>query len=128
MTPAETKDKIDQLIDMVSHIEKIEWGGGEVIGKTDEGKDILSFPYAIYPKGLYEGLCDLYDIIGPDHEYLDHMDVPVEEAVFEDISLEKAGTFLTWMLRGERFCEGLMADMIEKGYLLRLLKRIRELI
>ena len=53
----------------------------------------------------------------------------VAEAVkrVDNMSLDEVYTWLTWILRGERFCDGLFETCIGDGTLSRLLKRGYEL-
>ena len=62
-------EKLDELIDMVKNIEKIEWIGGDVIGRTEDGKEIRQWPYPIYPDGLYESL---YGLLELDKDYIEN--------------------------------------------------------
>ena len=127
MSAKGTTEKIEELLKIIGGIDRIEWGGGEVIGKTEEGKDIINMPYVIYPDGLYEKLYELMDAIGPDYDYPEHMEGSPDGADFEHLSEDKARTLLTCIVRTERFCEGNVAAAIENGSLTRLLKRIKEL-
>lgn len=50
-----------------------------------------------------------------------------DAGLFGHASLAEIRTMLTYCVRGERFSEGHWAAMIEKGYLRRLLERLRQL-
>jgi len=47
-----------------------------------------------------------------------------DEAVIKTASLAQVRTMLTFCVRGERFSDGHWAEMIEKGYIRRLLERL----
>ena len=117
-------EKLDELIETVKNIEKVEWIGGNIIGKTEDGKDITQWPYPIYPDGFYESLYDLMEL---DQDYIENyekLDVPID---YENLSMDELRTVITHYIRGERFCDGLIAGAIEDGALLKILLRIREL-
>ena len=117
-------EKLDELIETVKNIEKVEWIGGNIIGKTEDGKDITQWPYPIYPDGFYESLYDLMEL---DQDYIENyekLDVPID---YENLSMDELRTVITHYVRGERFCDGLIAGAIEDGALLKILLRIREL-
>ncbi len=114
---------LDTLIDLVRNTKKIEWGGGNVIGKTEDGKDIRQWPYPIYPDGLFESLCEL---IGTDKNYIENyekLDHPID---YGTLNIDELRTVITHYVRGERFCDGLLAGALEDGTLLKVLERIKE--
>ncbi len=49
------------------------------------------------------------------------------EDIVKTASLAQVKTMLTYCVRGERFCEGHWAAMIEQGHIRRLLERLLEL-
>ena len=114
---------LDTLIDLVKTTRKIEWGGGNVIGKTEDGKDIRQWPYPIYPDGLFESLCEL---IGTDKNYIENYEKLNRPIDYGTLNLEELRTVITHYVRGERFCDGLLAGALEDGTLLKVLERIKE--
>lgn len=50
-----------------------------------------------------------------------------DENAIKIASLEQIQTMLTFCVRGERFSDGHWGDMIEKGYIRRLLERLNEI-
>ncbi len=50
-----------------------------------------------------------------------------DENLIKTASLSQIKTMLTFCVRGERFSDGHWADMIEKGYIRRLLERLSEI-
>ncbi|MEO8355262.1 MAG: DUF6508 domain-containing protein [Chloroflexota bacterium] len=50
-----------------------------------------------------------------------------DESAIKIASLEQIQTMLTFCVRGERFSDGHWGDMIEKGYIRRLLERLNEI-
>ncbi len=111
------------LIDLVRNTRKIEWGGGNVIGKTEDGKDIRQWPYPIYPDGLFESLCEL---IGTDKNYIENYEKLNHPIDYGTLNIDELRTVITHYVRGERFCDGLLAGALEDGTLLKVLERIKE--
>jgi hypothetical protein len=50
-----------------------------------------------------------------------------EENLIKTASLSQIKTMLTFCVRGERFSDGHWAEMIEKGYIRRILERLNEI-
>jgi hypothetical protein len=50
-----------------------------------------------------------------------------DESAIKTASLEQIKTMLTFCVRGERFSDGHWGEMIEKGYVRRLLERLDEM-
>ncbi len=120
----EWSTNLDNLIDLVKTTKKIEWDGGNVIGKTEDGKDIRQWPYPIYPDGLFESLCEL---IGTDKNYIENYEKLGDPIDYSSLTIEELRTVITHYVRGERFCDGLLAGALENGTLLKVLERIKEL-
>lgn len=117
-------EKLDELIDLVKNTKTIKWGGGNVIGKTDEGKDILQWPYPIYPDGLFESL---YELVELDRNYIENYEKLGDPIDYDNLTEEELRTVITHYVRGERFCDGLVAGAIEDGTILKILMRMKEL-
>ncbi len=114
--------KLDELIEQVKQIDKVEWGGGNVVGKTDDGKDITQFPFPKYPAGLYE---NLYTLVELDHNYIENRKKLSKSPDYGTLTKEELSTVITSLVRGERFCDGLIAGAIENGDLLKILERVK---
>ena len=63
-----------------------------------------------------------------DAEYIENTERwrGIEEAIghISEMDFKQCCSWLTWALRGERFCEGLFEDCIKQGYIQALLGRI----
>ena len=100
------------------------WGGGE---KQADGAYVMPWPrYEKVVKELFEAAgqecwsdCD-YDIEQAGHMLEDEQRV-------RRASLGEIKTMLTFCVRGERFCDGHWAAMIEGGQVRRLLERLKEI-
>ena len=70
-----------------------------------------------------------YDIvkkIGPDYEYRQHIEA-VKQKPIAELTLSEISTYFTWIDRGERFCDGHIANFIDNGTVTKLLERLIEL-
>ena len=101
-----------------------EWGGGE---KQADGAYVMPWPrYEKVVKEFFEAAS---------HECWSDYNYDIEQAgsMLEDeqrvrrASLDEIKTMLTFCVRGERFCDGHWAAMIEGGEGRRLLERLREI-
>ena len=82
-------------------------------------------PYPCYPAEVMQAL----GFMGPDYDYLSHYDVLMESGkTIEEYDLDELKTMFTFINRGERFCDGHIATFVENGELLRLLKRLLEIV
>ena len=86
-------------------------------------------PVEYSPREPYPANLDLcFDLLEPDYDYLSHKNEIDEKGVeIEDMSIDEVAAMLTFFSRGERFCDGFTAEIVNGGELLRVLKRLREL-
>jgi hypothetical protein len=102
----------------------VSWGGGE---KLKDGS--LTLPYPNYDSVVEE----FYRLVSSggwlDYEYDPEQAYQMlkDENLIKTASLSQIRTMLTFCVRGERFSDGHWADMIEKGYIRRLLERLNEI-
>lgn len=116
--------KLLNSIEYVRNLKKIEWGGGVPTGeKTEDGKDIFSWPYPIYS----EELADAMTILGFDEQVADNYKAFGENPDINKLSVEELQTYLTLIMQGERFCDGLIGGFATDGRLLEVLERIEKL-
>ena len=102
----------------------VSWGGGE---KQKDGS--ISVPYPNY-HSLVEEFFRLVAIGGwLDYEYDPEQAYQMlkDENLIKTASLSQIKTMLTFCVRGERFSDGHWGQMIEKGYIRRLLERLNEI-
>ena len=101
----------------------LSWGGG----KQKDGT--FSLPYPNYNSVVEEFFhlvaSDGWIDVDYNPEQADQM--LRDENLIKTASLSQIKTMLTFCLRGERFSDGHWAEMIEKGYIRRLLERLNEI-
>ena len=100
------------------------WGGGE-----QDKNGVSTIPWPDYD----ESVTEFFRAAGKDC-WCDYAYQPEEaRRMLEDEEFVKTGslpqikTMLTYCVRGERFCDGHWATMIEHGHIRRLLERLAEL-
>lgn len=82
-------------------------------------------PYPEYPAEV----CQALDFMEPDYDCLSNHDILMDSGkAIEEYNLDELKTMFTFISRGERFCDGHIASYIENGVLLRLLKRLEEIV
>ena len=99
------------------------WGGGKREGGT------FSLPYPHYHSLVEEFFRAVAGEGWIDYEYNPEQAYQMlkDENLIKTASLSQIKTMLTFCLRGERFSDGHWAQMIEEGYIRRLLDRLNEI-
>jgi hypothetical protein len=99
------------------------WSGGE---KQADGS--ITSPYPSYNPVVEEFFGQVSSGDWLDHEYNPEHAYQMlqDEKLIKTASLSQIKTMLTFCVRGERFSDGHWAEMIEKGYIRRLLERLNE--
>lgn len=118
------KAELWECIEILCKIRKVEWQPSEVTGKTEDGKDILTFPFPLYPAELNK----IFNLLTPDFHYGESMERWPEGLLPTDMTPSQIKTMLTYINRKERFCDGSIAAELENGTLLKLLLRLDDLI
>jgi|GEM_PF-3352049 len=99
----------------------VEWTPSREI---EPGVHTMSYPR--YDSRLMEALWGASELVGTDYGYIDRVD-EVRELSIPEMSQSQLSTFLTWVQRGERFCDGFIADSVKEGKVLQALRRAAEL-
>ena len=125
-----TPERIDELLRFLplfdvpgrEFIEK--WAGGE---KTRDGAIIR--PYPVYPQDVK----DFYHLAGQDcwsdydYEPQGASKMLQDDEFIRTATVENIKTMLTYCVRGERFCDGVWAEMLRSGRIVAILKRLQVL-
>jgi hypothetical protein len=100
------------------------WAGGE-----DTGDGAITTPFPVYP----EDVLQFYHLAGQpcwsDYGYnpREAAEMLADDARVSSATLDEIRTMLTYCVRGERFCDGHWAAMLETGRISALLRRLRQL-
>lgn len=112
------KEMLWQCIEMLCKIRKIEW-------KTPPSKDGVNyFPFPVCPEELWQ----VFNLMEPDRDYGTNMEKQPRRIVPSEMSAKQINARLTWIQRGERFCDGNIAAEVENGNLLKMLLRLDDLL
>ncbi|MDD6795629.1 MAG: acyl-CoA thioester hydrolase/BAAT C-terminal domain-containing protein [Clostridiaceae bacterium] len=113
-------DVINNCLKSVQGINKIDF----VKPKNNEGIHVLSYPN--YPKEL----SDFWSMMEKNklfnYNYIQDIE-EVEKDNIDDMTIHDVYTYLTFICRGEKFCDGHMVKFIEDGTIGKLLNKIKEL-
>lgn len=102
------------------------WHGG-VSNKNDDG--IATLPWAEYQESVTQFFSAAAKACWYDHDYTSkHIDKVISDSNrVASATLEEIKSMLTWCVRGERFCDGYWATVIERGYIRNILQRLQAL-
>ena len=121
---------IDQLLAFVPHLKAlggqyiVDWGGG-----TKQPNGVFLLPWPNYPDVVEK----FFEAAGEDcwwdvgYVPADAGEMVRNEAFIAGASLAQIRTMLTWCVRGERFCDGHWAKVLEDGTVYSLLRRLEHL-
>jgi len=114
------RKKLREYIELLCRIRKIEW---EPMQELEEGGWQIGYPK--YPPELFE----VFQVMKPDYQYDTNMREILDRRLLPtELSLAQIQTCLTWIDRGERFCDGIIAEKVNDGTLLKLLCRLEDLL
>ena len=102
-----------------------EWGGGTANCKEDE---IPQLPYIKFAENDIAWLQAFYKLNLIDYYYMQH--TKDYDLVHKDINImtrEEILSLLTYYIRQDRFCEGLLAEKIKSGNITKLVERLHEI-
>lgn len=92
--------------------------------ETESG--VHTMPYPNYDRRLMEALWGASELVGTDVNYTERVD-EVRELSVPGMTREQLSTFLTWVQRSERFCDGAIDGFVKDGRVLQALRRAVEL-
>lgn len=100
------KEELDSIIEYLENNKKVEFN-----------------PYPLYDEEVMKAL----DLLESDTKYLSNHEKIADKPIGE-MNKKEIATMLTFISRGERFCDGHIAGFVESGDLLKLMIRLRELL
>lgn len=126
---SETRGDEAQLIQRVHALSALLASGYEAELVPSERLDdgIIRAGWYNYAPQIWDGIEAAKELLGADYEYLQHID-PVRARGVPTASPSDLSTWFTWMSRGERFCDGFLANNIAKGELATITQRLEDLI
>ena len=121
------EDQMDALQRISTGIELLE--GGYTVEWTPSRETepgVHTMPYPNYDRRLMEALWGASELVGTDVNYTERVD-EVRELSVPGMTREQLSTFLTWVQRSERFCDGAIDGFVKDGRVLQALRRAVEL-
>lgn len=109
-------DTINQAIKLLNENKAMK----SVPPKTNNG--VIEIGYYVYDDVLWQALSNL----SGDIDYMDNYK-KIRDKNIEEYTLAECKTFATYLIRGERFCDGLVASAVKDNSILKLLKRYLDL-
>lgn len=102
----------------------VEWVGGK---EVESG--VFQIPYPKYSEDVMKFFRLAKQPCWRDKNYLSNgsREMLQDENLIKNATIENIKTMLTFCVRGERFCDGLRADMLENGKIIAILKRLEML-
>lgn len=122
-------DQVDQLLSFLplfsdpELVVVVRWAGGA----EPDGSYVLPAP--IYQSAFMEFIRAASEDCWMDPEYLsvDVNRLLADPNLLHQADIDQLRAVLTFIVRGERFCDGHWATMVERGHVIRLLQRLKEL-
>lgn len=106
-------------IDYFSKYNSVKWEGGTFVNET------IHPAYPVYP----EGMC-LYELLiglgGFDYDYNIHMKM-MDNKKISEMSILQIRTFFTYVIHGEKFCDGHIAEHMQNRSILKACLRLDDL-
>lgn len=99
-------EELDSIIEYLKNNNKVEFN-----------------PYPMYEKEVMQAL----GLLKSDLKYLSNHEKIANKPIGE-MNKKEIATMLTFISRGERFCDGHIASFVESGDLLKLMIRLKELL
>ena len=87
----------------------VKWKEPEI---GEDGIIVMGFP--LYDEEVNNWINEFYRLKLPDYNYLDNVN-KFKNKEIEELSLEETLSYLTFIIRGERFCDGHIATALENG-------------
>ena len=125
-----TRQEIEELVAFLPRLYKKGFKPVKRMGGGKKGKDgIIEIPYPEYNKVVR----DFFRVaagegwFNPDYLSKDPGRMLQDKNFIKTADLSQIKTMMTFCVRGERFCDGHWASMIESGNIRRLLERLAEI-
>ena len=113
------RKELCKYIDLLCRNRKTEWHPMEELPNG-----IYAMGYPQYPEGLF----DIFNLLGHDYYYRLEMEDWPENLLPTDMDFWQIRTVLTYIIRANRFCEGILAHAVDDGTLLKLMLRLEDLL
>lgn len=100
--------------------QKVEWSRG------DKKDNVITLSYPIYGDDVDAWTKAMYDLDLVDRNYLDNSKL-IEDKDISELTRDETLTRMTFLIRGERFCDGMIAKALGSGELEALCVHLHEI-
>ena len=98
---------------------KIEWQ--KSIQRSD---NVIVLGYPLYDKEVENWIKEFYRLTLTDFNYIENFKIYKHKKI-EKLSLEETLSYITFIIRGERFCDGHIASALENGTIEKLCNNLK---
>lgn len=99
--------------------QKVEW---KSIKKNEDGT--FSMPFPDYNDEVYDWIEAFYKLELIDYNYIENYNEGIKDKKIDELYFEEILSYMTYFIRGERFCDGLIASNLENGKIEELEKKL----
>ena len=105
-----------------------DWGGGDVIDRSDDGRNVYVMPIMIYAEPVirYEQLFYEMELVVPYERVLGQNRTVNQLDWIDSASISDVVRFNSAIIRGEHFGEGILGGAIDAGEIAAIVKKLRE--
>ena len=103
----------------IIHTQKVEWSKGEY------KNNVISLPHPIYSDEVRAWIKTFYSLDIADTDYIKNTE-KLKLKQIPDLTRDETLTRITAIIRAERFCDGTIAEALEKGVLEELCVHLHE--
>lgn len=117
------------IADAIAALEALgEWDDRQVLGHTDDGHNVYSWPHMTYaePVKRYERLFYETDLVVPYERILDQGRTTEQLDWLDSASIADVVRFNSSILRGEHFGEGILGLAINSGAIAAIVEKLKE--
>lgn len=117
--------KFDSLIKYLEKFGRDEFGNWNKQTGDGSKENPFVMPYFIYDEDVNQFVHDFYELNIINYSYNEHMEA-IERKPTEELTEEELITKLTAIIRGDRFCEGLINSMLKDGTIQDILTALKK--
>ena len=91
----------------------------EARGPKQASDGVIEIGYPLYDQEVTNWIQEFYRLKLSDFNYLHNYEIYKKKEI-EELSLEETLSYITFIIRGERFCDGHIASFLENGLIEKL--------
>ena len=99
---------------------KVEWQKSK-----QRSNNVIDLGYPLYDKEVENWIEEFYRLKLTDFNYIENFEIYKHKEI-KKLSLEETLSYITFIIRGERFCDGHIASALENGTIEQLCNNIKK--